>query len=83
MKQHSMMLRDMKMGEAPNMKKGYFVSDEEMWMHKYDALVRFHERYGHTFVPLSVKRVAEVHDNILFSDNNLLLWSTPVWIQPH
>lgn len=51
MKQHSMMLRDMDKGNSKNEKKGRFVSDEERWLHKYDALVRFYERYGHTFVP--------------------------------
>ena len=70
MKQHSMMLMDMKMGEAPNLKKGNFVSNEERWMHKHDALVRFHERYGHSFVPLSGRRATNVQYNMLFDDDN-------------
>jgi len=57
MKQHSMMLRDMEKGNTQNMKKGRFVTDEERWLHKYDALVRFHERYGHTYVPTLARTI--------------------------
>jgi len=69
MKQHSMMLRDMKMGEAPNLNKGRFISNEERWLHKYDTLVRFHERYGYTFMSLSGRRATDVHDDMLFDDD--------------
>eukprot|EP00580_Thalassiosira_gravida_P005320 CAMPEP_0201654290 /NCGR_PEP_ID=MMETSP0493-20130528/45421_1 /ASSEMBLY_ACC=CAM_ASM_000838 /TAXON_ID=420259 /ORGANISM="Thalassiosira gravida, Strain GMp14c1" /LENGTH=549 /DNA_ID=CAMNT_0048130843 /DNA_START=350 /DNA_END=2000 /DNA_ORIENTATION=+ len=45
LRRHSLLLRDEK--------KGGFVNDDERWMHRYDDLCRFRERYGHTCVPFA------------------------------
>ena len=51
----------MERGTTANEKKGRFVTDEERWFHKYDALVQFYDRYGHTNVPFP-KRKDEYFD---------------------
>mmetsp|Transcript_8395 Transcript_8395/g.18139 ORF Transcript_8395/g.18139 Transcript_8395/m.18139 type:complete len:462 (-) Transcript_8395:2139-3524(-) len=51
LRQHSLLLRGTVQGESESDKKGRFVNDDERWMHRYDALCKFHERYGHTCVP--------------------------------
>jgi len=51
MDKHTLMLRDTEEGSLPNLKKGRFVTDDERWILKYDALVLFFHRYGHTHVP--------------------------------
>lgn len=56
MGKHTMMLRDPERGESENDKKGRFVSDEERWLHRYDALCVFREHYGHTNVPFRTRR---------------------------
>jgi len=70
MKQHSMMLRDMRKGLSKNEKKGRFISDEERWLHKYDALVLFHDRYGHTYVPTVTGQMADDNHHEMLIANN-------------